>query len=146
MDQATRDEADRRFEGALERTGSRDPRDFYRKTLLALRNTNPPGYDRAVKYFKEHLVPTIASGQEEPLHAWREYGRLLAEATAEGRTLAIDASGLARPYESDTPLSQLVLHLPADKRARALLVALPPELSGPQRATYDLLVRGSQAP
>lgn len=145
MDEAMREEADRRFAQALERTGARDPRDFYREALRALKHANPEGYDQAVSYFREELVPSIASGAAEPLPAWREYGRLLAGAAAAGRTVAIDATGRAQPYTPDAPLDRLVLHLPDARNAKAILVALPSEPSPAQRATLDLLVRGRHA-
>lgn len=142
MDQAVRDEADRRFVEALKNSGARDPRDFYRDALRELRKVNSAGYDRAVTYFQDVLIPAIANGESEPLRAWRNYGRLIRELTAPGRTVAIDASGRSQPFESDAPLDLLVLHLPDTKGGRALLVSLPPETSSAQKATYDLLVSG----
>jgi len=142
MDEGLKREADRRFEVALESSGARDPRDFYRKALRELREGNPAGYDRAVIHFRDVLVPTVASGESDPLWAWREYGRLIAELTTVGRTVAIDESGRSQPFQSDSPLDQLVLHLPDAKGGRAILVSLPPTPSPAQRATYDLLVAG----
>ena len=83
----------------------------------------------------------MASGEADPLEAWTEYGRTLAEAVTRGRTVSIDATGQARPYEGPVE-GHLVLHLPDDRSERALLVGLPPELSAAQRATYDVLVAG----
>ncbi len=135
-------EADRIFEEALERTGARDPRQFYRERLLALKGSDPDGYATAVAYYRETLVPDIASGKAEPLGAWTEYGRILAEAVSQGRTVSVDSTGMAHPYEGpDT--ERLILHLPKDGR-RALVVALPASLSPPQLATYDVLVEGKQ--
>ena len=142
MDEGTRKEADRRFEEALDATGARDPRDFYRKALRELKERNPAGYDRAVNHFQTSLVPSIAAGEVEPLGAWREYGRLIAEVFEEGQTVAIDEVGKSLPYDPGTPMDWLVLHLPKGKGSRAILVSLPPEPSPAQRATYDLLVRG----
>ena len=142
MDDAIKAEADRVFSEALERTGARDPRDFYRKSLRGLRQVDPSGYDKAVAHFQEVLVPSIANGDAEPLKAWREYGRLIAEVTVSGRTVAIDETGRSEPFESDAPMDRLVLHLPDTKSGRAILVSLPPEPSQAQRATYELLVAG----
>ncbi len=142
MDDAMREEADRKFEEALDRAGARDPRDFYREALRDLKRANPEGYDLAVRHFQETLVPSIASGEAEPLRAWREYGRLLAETADAGRTVAVDASGRAQPYTPEAPLDHLVLHLPDARNAKALLVALPSEPTPAQRATLDLLVKG----
>jgi hypothetical protein len=142
MDEAMRKEADLRFEAALEITDSRDPRDFYRKALRELREANPSGYDRAVSHFQDVLVPSIASGESDPLWAWREYGRLIAEVTATGRTVAIDETGRSQPFHSDEPMDRLVLHLPDARGGRAILISLPPTPSSAQRATYELLVAG----
>ena len=143
MDAETREAADGRFEAALEASGARDPRDFYRTALRELKDVNPSAYEEAVRHFQEVLVPSIASGEADPLLAWREYGRLIAEVTAKGKTVVIDDSGRSQPYGSSTPLDRLVLHLP-DAGGRALLVALPPKLSPAQRATWELLVQGKQ--
>lgn len=142
MDEATRQEADRRFEEAIQATGARDPRDFYRSALRELKDSNPGGYEKAVEHFQATLGPSIASGEAEPLLAWREYGRLIAEMTGPGHTVAVDESGLREPYSPQTPMDHLVLHIPDQNRMRAILVSLPPKPSTAQRATYELLVRG----
>ena len=41
MDERIKSEADRKTEEALQAQGARDPRDFYRKALRGLRETNP---------------------------------------------------------------------------------------------------------
>ncbi len=137
-------EADRLLEEALERAGARDPREFYRERLRELKSVSQSGYEEAVAYYRTSLIPEIASGNVEPLAAWTEYGRRLATALAPGRTVVVDGSGRALPYEAPPPLDRLVLHLPDDKKGRALLVGLPPEPTPAQRATYDVLVRGRQ--
>ena len=142
MEEGQREEAERRFEEARERVGARDPRDFYRSALRELRTVSPGGYEKAVAYFQEVLVPSIASGKAEPLHAWREYGRLIAELSAEGRTVSLDETGRSEPFSPDTPLDRLVLHLPDARGGKALIVSLPPTLSPAQRASVDLLVKG----
>ena len=144
MDEATKKEADRRFEEAIQATGARDPRDFYRTALRELKGSNPDGYDKAVTHFQKVLGPSVASGKAEPLTAWREYGCLIAEMTCQGRTVAIDETGLSKPYSPQSSLDQLVLHLPDGKGLRAILVSLPPKPTPAQLATYDLLVRGKQ--
>lgn len=135
--------ADEALERALARTGARDPREFYRERLKELKRLDATAYEKAVAYYRDTLIPDVASGAREALEAWMEYGRRLAVALAPGRTVTIDATGLAHEYagpESD----RLVLHLPDDKGTRALLVGLPPALSAAQRATYDVLVDGRQ--
>ncbi|MFO8174761.1 MAG: hypothetical protein R6T96_10795 [Longimicrobiales bacterium] len=144
MDESTRERAERRFDEARAASGARDPRDFYRAALRDLKETNPAGYEEAVQHFQAVLVPSIASGGAEPLAAWREYGRLIAELTGPGRTLAIDETGRAQPYSPGIPMDRLVLHIRDERGARALLVSLPPDPSPAQLATYHLLVKGRQ--
>jgi len=137
--------ADKILVDALEAAGARDPREFYRERLKELRGANPDGYEAAVAYYRDTLIPTVASGGENPLDAWTEYGRRLAEALAPGETVSIDETGRAHAYEGpDT--DRLLLHLPSDTSIRALLVGLPPKLSSAQRAAYDVLIAGKQKP
>lgn len=136
-------EADRRLDEALAATGARDPREFYRERLKELKVADADAYQKAVAHYRDVLIPEVASGRSDPLLAWVEYGRRLAGALAPGRTVTIDASGRARPWDGPTS-SELVLHLPDARASRALLVGLPAELSAAQRATYDVLVAGKQ--
>jgi len=136
-------QADQALEAALAAAGARDPREFYRERLRELKRERPDDYRSAVAYYSETLIPEVAAGTRDPLEAWTEYGRRLATALAPGRTVGIDESGRAHAWEGGPP-DRLVVHLPDEKGARALLVALPPELSDAQRATYDVLVAGKQ--
>jgi hypothetical protein len=136
--------ADARLEAALQETGARDPREFYRERLRELKQSNPEGYAEAVAYYRDTLIPRVASGDGDPLADWTEYGRRLAEALSPGRTVAVDGTGRAHPYGAPAPRDRLVLHLPDAKGGRALLVGLPAELTAAQRATYDVLVAGKQ--
>lgn len=133
--------ADERLEDALTEHGARDPREFYRARLRELRDADRSAYDRAVAYYRDVLIPGIAGGAE-PLAAWTEYGRTLAELRSPGRTVAVDPSGRAAPYETPCALDRLILHLPDSPRETALVVGLPTTLSAAQRATYDWLVQG----
>jgi hypothetical protein len=135
-------EADRKLEAALGAAGARDPREFYRDRLRELKQNDRVAYDQAVVYYRDTLVPAVAGGAD-PLPAWTEYGRKLAELTAPGRTMMVDHTGAAAPYRAPAPADWLILHLPEGRGAgRALVVGLPAELSRAQRATYDLLVSG----
>lgn len=135
--------ADARLEEALAAEGARDPREFYRERMRDLKRADPDAYGRAVAYYRDTLLPAVA-GDAEPLEAWTEYGRVLTEALAPGRTYAIDGTGRARAYAAPAPRDHLVLHVPDDKASRALLVGLPADLTPAQRATYDVLVQGRQ--
>lgn len=136
-------EADRRLEAALEAVGARDPREFYRERLRELKGTDPEAYRTAVDYYRNTLLPTVAGGDSDPIVAWTEYGRRLAEALAPGRTVSIDASGRSHAWEGPSQ-DGLILHLPDDGGRKALLVGLPADLSPAQKATYDVLVSGKQ--
>ena len=133
-------EAGRRLEAALEAHGARDPREFYRERLRELKEADSAAYEQAVSYYRDTLIPSIATGDAEPLDAWTEYGRRLAVALAPGHTVRIDETGRAHTYERPSR-TDLVLQLP-DGKGRAVLVALPSKLSPAQRASYDVLVSG----
>ena len=94
-------------------------------------------------YYRDTLIPSVASGEVDPLHAWTEYGRQLAVALAPGETVRVDDTGRSHPYDGPAT-GGLVLHMPSDSGTKALVVALPPQLSPAQRATYDVLVAGKQ--
>jgi hypothetical protein len=136
------EQADRVFETALAQSGARDPRDFYRDRLRELKQVSPEAYEQAVTYYRDTLVPSVAGGDVDPLAAWTEYGRRLAELLTPGRTVSIDSTGRAEPYDAPPDPDRLVLHMPDTKKGRALLVALPRELSEAQKACFDWLVRG----
>ena len=144
MDEIQQAEADRRFDEALQNKGGRDPRDYYRDRLKDLRQSNAEAYKVAVAYYQNTLIPAVASGAEEPLKAWRDYGLEIARLTAPGRTVTVDASGRSEPYQEPCADEVMVLHLPDSKRGRALLVGLPPKPSPAQLATYDWLVAGKK--
>jgi hypothetical protein len=141
VDAIMTERADRAFARALEATGARDPREFYRSRMMELRQSDPDAFARARTYYEETLVPAVAGGAADPIQAWLEYGRLLAEWTAPGRTVMVDGSGRATPWASPVPLDRLVLHLPDGRGGGAIPVGIPPELTPAQRATWDLLVK-----
>jgi len=143
MSDPVSEQADRRLAEALAASGARDPREFYRERLRELREANSDRYDEAVVYYSETLLPSIASGAMNPLHAWTEYGRRLAVALAPGETVRVDESGRSFPYVGPEE-GGLILQLPSEPGSRALVVGLPPTLSPAQRATYDVLVAGKQ--
>ncbi|HSU14448.1 hypothetical protein [Longimicrobium sp.] len=136
--------ADERFARALQEAGARDPRDFYRKQMAALKAANREAYQRAVSYFEERLIPAVAADDSDPLAEWLEYGRVLANLATPGRTVQIDAGGRAADYARPVPPGSLVLHLPERTGDTAIPVGLPTTLSPAQRANYDLLVRQQQ--
>lgn len=143
MDEDLRARADQRFERARQQTGARDPRNFLRDQLRELKGSNPDAFRRALRYFEETLIPTVADEASDPVAEWLEYGRLLASLAVPGRTVQIDADGRAREYKRPVPLEAMVLHLPENAARPALVLGIPPKLSPAQRAAYDLLVKQS---
>lgn len=144
MSDDLRARADARFERALQETGARDPRGFFRDQLRELKSANPDAFRRALRYFDETLIPTVADEGSDPVAEWLEYGRLLASLAVPGRAVQIDAGGRARDYARPVPPDALVLHLPENAARPALVLGIPPRLSPHQRASYDLLVKQSQ--
>jgi hypothetical protein len=137
--------ADARFERALADAGARDPREFYRNQLRDLKARDEGAYRRALAYFQERLIPAVADEANDPLEEWVEYGRVLATLAMPGRTVQIDATGRAADYARPVPPDVLVLHLPERTSEKAIVVGLPAKMSPAQRASYDLLVRQTQA-
>lgn len=136
-----RESADGLLEAALEKMGARDPRAVCRERLRDLKGIDAAAFEQAVQHYRDRLLPAIVAG-DEPFTAWIEYGRTIAGLTCEGRTVAIDRTGLAREYSTPADPEALVLHLPRGGRGRALLVARPRDPSQAQQATCDLLVDG----
>jgi hypothetical protein len=136
--------ADERFERALQQTGARDPRGFFRDQLRDLKANDADAFRRALRYFEETLIPTVADEASDPVAEWLEYGRVLASLAIPGRTVQIDPGGRARDYARPVPLDAMVLHLPDNAARPALVLGIPPKLSPAQRASYDLLVKQSQ--
>lgn len=136
--------ADARFEQALQAAGARNPRGFFRDQLRDLKVNDADAFRRALRYFDETLIPTVADEASDPIAEWLEYGRLLASLTLPGRAVQIDPAGRARDYARPVPADALVLHLPDNAAKPALVLGIPPKLTPHQRASYDLLVKQSQ--
>jgi hypothetical protein len=139
--EGSRERADRRFAIALQQAGLPDPRERYREWLRELRARDEGAFRKALEYFEQQLVPTVADPGSDAVAAWTEYGLRLAQRLQSGSAVAIDATGLSRPCDATAPLADLVLHLPSSTREKALPVRLPSRLSPAQEAAYALLVR-----
>ena len=145
MSDDLRARADERFAQALEETGARDPREYLRGQMRALKAEDAGAYRRALAYFEETLTPAVAADGSDPIAEWLEFARVLAELATPGRAVQIDPGGRARDYARPVPADALVLHLPARPSDPALVLGLPPTLSSHQRAAYELLVKQSQS-
>jgi hypothetical protein len=133
--------ADDRLRAALESAGVRDPREHFRPVIKSLRDRDPSAFARATAYYEEELVPAIAGG-EEPLARWWDYGLRLAAELGAGRTVEVDGSGRAREADDSAPARGLVLFLPDDGGAPALVLRCPVEATPAQQATLELLAQG----
>ncbi len=142
MDRSSQEEADRRYDLRIQETGARDPREFYRDILKDLRETDAEAYQEMVARYQAEVVAPLAEGSGDPLLTWLEFGRALAQRTAPGRLVRVDATGRAEPVQEELSWGDLLLHLPDQPRGRALPVGIPPEPTPAQRATLDLLVTG----
>jgi hypothetical protein len=135
--------ADELFAAALESGRARDPREHFRGMLLELKAKDAAAFRRAVGYHDTGLLPAIVEQGEDPLRSWIEYGRVIAELLAPGRTVVVFPDGTSGEYPPPAEGEPMVLHLPSSAREPARILALPARLSPAQRATIDLLVRGS---
>lgn len=136
--------ADARLEAALDGATQRDPRPYYRHVLRYLKDRAPDAFQRSYRYFEEELVPRVA-GEADPLEAWLDYGRALAGALGDGRTVEVDSSGRARSVSDLEKARGLVLHIPDSTDAPLLVLRCPREPSPAQKATHELLVEGRPA-
>lgn len=141
MSQDLRALADARLSAALEERQLADSRKAYRSCLRTLREANPELYERASQHYQARVLPLLA-GAEDPVDAWVEYGRFLAELLSPGRLVAVDGSGRARPFTPPATAETLVLHVPEDRAVPAMALSTPRQPSPAQQATYDLLVLG----
>lgn len=139
MDPDIQTRADARFEEALEATGARDPREFYRRMLSEIKTADAAAYETAVETYRETVIQAIAEDGADPLEAWLEFGRGLAQKLHPGRAVVIDPTGKATALTPPATWDRLILHLPDDARTQAMTIGLPPELTRAQRATIDLL-------
>ena len=138
--------ADERFARALEAAGARDPRDFYRKQMVAAqgrrRGRIPP---RRGAVLEQELIPAVARDDSDPMGEWLEYGRFLATLAAPGRTVQIDAEGRASRLRPPRAGRRARAPSPRPHHGPRDVVGIPTTLSPAQRASYDLLVKQAQS-
>ena len=134
------DHANRRTEQALQRAGLADPRPALRDLLRELKASDPEAFAEATARYQQVVVPAAAAEAEDPLVAWLEYGSWLADRVAPGELVWIDASGRSRPSGPSFRAGALYLHLPSDRKRRALPLLVPSRPSTPQKETIGLLV------
>jgi len=136
------DAAKRRTDEALQKAGLADMRPVYRKLLVQLKQADPAAFQEATRRYRDDLEPAVSGGDADPISAWLDYGCWLAGRITEGRAMAIDTTGRARPFEPSAPdTGTMILHVPDDDRARAIALAMPSAPSESQRETAELLLR-----
>ena len=141
----SKESIERRTDEAFARSAWRDPRADYRGLLRRLREQDAGTFERAVAEYEARVAGRVAQPDADPVAAWLDYGRRLAELAGGGRTVRIDDSGAAVPDDPAHPSPALLIHLPADESAAAIVVAEPREASPAQRATIALLSEGQTA-
>ena len=117
-----------RTDEALERAGLADMRPAYRRLLVALKSSDPAAFEEASRRYREEIEPAIAGGEVDPVATWLEYGIWLSCHITDGRPLAVDATGRARPFdpETDPDSAPMILYMPEDDRAPLLCPAALP--------------------
>ena len=141
-----REAIERRTDAAFAASAWQDPRAEYRALLKRLRERDSTLFEDAVRAYDATVVSRLADDERaDPVGAWIEYGRRLAQIAGGGRTVAIDGDGRALDAPSEPLPATLLLHLPADEGAPALVVAAPRDASPAQQATVALLAAGAQA-
>jgi len=108
--------------------------------LRELKASDPGAFAEATARYQEVVVPAAAAEDDDPLAAWLEYGTWLADRVAPGELVSIDASGRSRPPAPTIRAGELYLHLPSDRKRRALPLLVPRRPSAPQTETISLLV------
>ena len=143
----TKEAIDRRSEEAFAGSAWLDPRADYRELLRRLKEADAVAFASAVREYEAGVVERLADPTADPVAAWLGYGERLAARLGRGRTVEIDAEGRAADATAAGPAEHatLLLHLPADESARAIVVGAPREPSHAQRATLALLVEGRAA-
>lgn len=135
-------EADRLLEEALRKTGASDPREPYRALLRDLKERSLSDYEEAVAEYRDRVVRGIAEEGADPLVRWIEFGCATVQRLNPGRTIVVDGTGRAAPFAPPPKGTDLILHLPDDRKSRALLVSSPGAPTTAQNATIELLVQG----
>lgn len=147
MSDDLRARADARLEEALASAAITDPRPHLRPILKHLKENDPAGYRTALSHLETALIPAVAA-DADPLEAWLEYGRRLAELAGAGKTVAIDGSGRSSPADAPAdspPPESLLLYLPDAAGTPAAVLRCPRQTTPAQDASIALLVLGRVA-
>ncbi|MEN8144682.1 MAG: hypothetical protein ABFS14_06980 [Gemmatimonadota bacterium] len=138
--------ASRLMEEALASAAMSDPRPLYRELLRELKTGGGESFTEASQRYQSAVLPSIAVDGADPLSEWIGYGRWLAERCRSGKFVSVDATGRATDAPDVHPPSAVLLHIPAEAKLPAYLLASPARPSPAQRATLELLVRPAAGP
>ncbi|HEX6587680.1 MAG TPA: hypothetical protein VF039_01555 [Longimicrobiales bacterium] len=142
----TKEAIERRTDAAFAASVWQDPRAEYRALLKRLREHDSALFEEAVRAYESTVAGRLAEDERaDPVGAWIEYGRSLAQLAGGGRIVAIDSDGRATEAPTGSLSATLLLQLPTDESVPAFVVAAPRETSAAQRATAALLAAGAQA-
>ena len=126
---------------ALRDAGLEDPRPGYRRLMVHLKGVDASAFDEASRRFAETLVPDVAGGLVPPLEAWLGYATWLCERIRPGRIVAVDGTGRATDGAAALAAQTVLLHLPDDASAPAIVVGMPSRPTPSQQVTVELLAR-----
>jgi len=141
----SKEAVERRTDEAFARSAWADPRAAYRSLLRRLREHDAALFERALGEYEALVVSRLEDPAADPVTCWLDYGRRLADLAAAGRCVRVDAEGRSAADDGSTTEPALLLQLPADESAAAIVIAQPREASAAQRATVALLSDRQQA-
>ena len=135
------EKARRLTDEALSDAGLEDPRPAYRRLMVHLKSADASAFEEATRRFNETLVPDVADGRVPPLEAWLAYASWLCDRIRPGKIIAVDDSGRASDGPAALSAGTVLLHLPDDASAPAIVVGMPSEPTASQQVTVELLAR-----
>lgn len=124
---------------SLEAHGLQDVQPLYRALLKRLKSRDAAAYEEAVARYRDRVEPAVEDPGRDPVEVWLAYGRWLAERLSPGEVRAVGPDGRADPVGDGAPPGSLLLHLPDDRKERAICLAMPAAPTDPQKETADLL-------
>lgn len=139
MSAESRRSADERLASAMAEAGMADAREEYRDRMRILRRENPAAFREATEHYEGVVVPRLLQAVD-PAGEWIAFGLTLATLSGPGRAVAVDGTGRSAEWRGGYAPGTLVLFLPEDRQAAAMILASPAAPTAAQSATIDLLV------
>jgi hypothetical protein len=139
MSTESRRNAEERLAAAMADAGMADSRAEYRERLRRLKKERPAAFRQATEHYERVVLPALLEGSD-PAGAWLAFGLELAGLAGPGRAVAVDGTGRSCEWRAGGAPGALVLFLPEDRQAAAVVLAAPATPTAAQAATIDLLV------